>query len=154
MEYETWEGRNFNQIKNNKKPEIWSKVGRWSEIHHPLTAICLLCFSIQGMRCNLIRATASYHRDSAASTPEGGHWLFPPSASGARMFESILQSAWWNSLFRLLGERLRGFAFATKEADAFSPPSVLTWQLPYVKPLSFSCHFYQNNQFKHTPSFR
>lgn len=112
------------------------KRGRWSEIHYPLTAICLLCFSIHGMSCNLIRPTASYHRESAASTPVGGHWLFPPSASGARMFESILQSAWWNSLFRLWGERLRGLAFATKEADALSPPSVLTCQFLIVNSLS------------------
>lgn len=92
------------------------------------TDICLLCLSIQCISCTLIRATASYHTVSAGSTPEGGHWPFPPSARGARMFESILHNAWWSSLFRLWGARLRGLAFATKEADAFRPPSVFTWQ--------------------------
>lgn len=60
----------------------------------PLTDTCLLCLSIQYMSCPLILPTASYHRVSAGSTPEGGHWLFPQSASGARMFDSILHSAW------------------------------------------------------------
>lgn len=84
------------------------------------------------MSCCLILVTASYHRASAGSTPVGGHWLFPPSARGARMFESILHKAWWSSLFRLWGARLSGFAFATKEADAVRAPSVLTWKCSYI----------------------
>lgn len=86
LEHESKEGTNFHIL--------YEKEGRWSRIYHPLTAICLLCLSIHGMSCNLILPTASYHRESAGSTPEGGHWLFPPSASGARMFESILHRAW------------------------------------------------------------
>lgn len=81
------------------------------------------------MSCTLIRATASYHKISAGSTPEGGHWPFPLSVSGANIFESMLQSAWWSSLLRLWGARFRGLAFATKDADAFRPPSVFTWKL-------------------------
>lgn len=106
---------------------------RWGRQNHNkvLTAICLLCLSIHCISWPLIRVTASYHSVSAGSTPDGGHWLFPPSARGARMFESMLQRAWWSSLFRLCGALIRGLAFATNEADAFNPPSVLTWKPPF-----------------------
>nr|GEY74360.1 protein furry homolog-like [Tanacetum cinerariifolium] len=65
---------------------------------------------------------------SAGCTPGGGQSPFPPSASGAKMFDSILQSAWRSSLFRLWGAQFRGLAFATRETKAFRPPSVLTCQ--------------------------
>ena len=55
------------------------------------TPRCLLCFSIQWISCTLMRPTASYQSVSAGSATEGGHWLLPPSESGARMLESILQ---------------------------------------------------------------
>lgn len=97
-----------------------------------LTAICLLCLSIQCMSWTLIRATASYHKVSAGSMNEGGHWPFPLSARGAKMFDSMLHKAWWSSLFRLCGARLSGLALATKEAEAFSPPSVFTWKFLYL----------------------
>ena len=41
-----------------------------------------------------MRATASYHKLSAGCTPGGGQLPFPPSSSGAKMFDNILQSAW------------------------------------------------------------
>lgn len=88
--------------------------------------MCLLCLSIQWISWPLIRPTASYQRESAGSTPTGGQLFFPPSASGAKMLDSMTHRACWSSLFLLLGERFRGFALATNEADAFRPPSVFT----------------------------
>lgn len=90
------------------------------------TDICLLCLSIQCISCPLIWATASYQRVSAESPQDGGQWFLPPSASGANILESMLHNACWSSLFLLWGARIRGFAFATKEAEAFNAPSVLT----------------------------
>nr|GEX58934.1 hypothetical protein [Tanacetum cinerariifolium] len=67
-------------------------------------------------------------RRSKEKRSSGGQSSFPPSATGDKMFDNILQSAWRSSLFRLWGARFRGLAFATKETEAFRPPSVLTCQ--------------------------